>query len=214
MKTKILLFLTALMISLAGLYAQSSEYEKAMISTIAKLEEAKTADDYIAIANTFDRISAQNPKEIWPSYYSSYALIHNGFYLKELEKRDAIFDKVLAQLKKAQEMDPNNDELQVLQGYALMGKMIGDPATRGQKYSPMVAQSYGKALSMNPSNPRALAMMARWELGTAQYFGTKPTKSCGMAQGSLAIFKNAKMEGIKPSWGKDVAEEVLAACNE
>lgn len=194
------------------LNAQSPQYMKAMGKAMGEMQKAESASDLQKVANTFDRISAQAPKEYLPKYYSALNLIHQSFRTKGIADKDAIITEALERVESAQEMSPGNDELEVLNGYALMAKMVADPQTRGQQLSPAIMQSFGKAMGMNPNNPRATAMMARMELGTAQFFGSEPTKACGLAQKSLGQFDAEKPSGFEPSWGKNQAEEILQSC--
>jgi len=105
-------------------------------------------------------------------------------------------------------------ELEVLRGFALTAKLVVDPATRGQQYGPMIARHYGKAMQMDPKNPRAVAMMARNDLGMAQFFGSDPAAACAMAQRSIALFDTETPAGFEPRWGKNVAMEVTATCKQ
>ncbi len=194
------------------LNAQSPQYMKAMGKAMGEMSAAKSADDLQKVANTFDRISTQAPSEYLPKYYAALNMIHQSFRTKDLAERDAMLDGALERVKTAQEISQGNDELEVMNGYALMAKMVADPQTRGQKYSPMIMQSFGKAMGMNPNNPRAAMMMARMELGTAQFFGAEPTKACGLAHKSMGLFESEKPEGFAPSWGKEQAEEILGSC--
>ena len=211
MKTKLFLIAVALL-SLNHCFAQDGAYQKAMGEALVKLSKAESPDDLMSVSNAFDRIAMQKEGDLWSNYYAALAKIRSSFSIQDVAKRDALLDGVLKDLSAVQEHHPNNSELEVLRGYALMSKMVIDPASRGQQYSPMVAQSYGKAIAMDQENPRAMAMMARWELGTAQFFGSETTKPCGMAQQSLKLFEKDQPSGFEPGWGQDIAQEVLAAC--
>jgi len=211
MKTKLFLIAIALL-SFNFIIAQGGAYEKAMGEALANLSNAESPDDLNSVSNDFDRIAMQAEGDLWSNYYAAFAKIRSSFSIQDVEQRDMLLDNVLERISKTQEKHPQSSELEVLRGYALMSKMVVDPASRGQQYSPMVAKSYGKAMSMDQTNPRALAMMARWELGTAQFFGAETTKPCGMAQKSLELFEQDEPKGFEPRWGREVADEVLAAC--
>ena len=213
MKNLFFLFVFVLL-TFQNAFSQEGAYVQAMSKALSGLSEAHSADELLASANTFDRIAMQKEGDLWSNYYAAFAKIRSSFTMSKLEERDALLDAELARITSLQASYPNNSELEVLRGYALMSKMVADPASRGQKYSPLVAQSYGKAMELDQSNPRAMAMMARWELGSSQFFGAKPTKSCGLAQKSLELFQSDLPEGFEPRWGREVAEEVLQACAE
>jgi hypothetical protein len=213
MKTIITSF-ALILITLTGAQAQSG-YEKAMGKAMAEMEAAKTPDEMLAVANTFERISQKASDRYLPHYYAALNLLNYNWTINDPVKRDEIIDRALEEVKKAQKLVPGNDEVEVLNGYGLMAKMTVDPANRGQSYSPAIMQSFGKALSMNPENPRAMIMMAQMELGTAQYMGTETTKACEMAKKGMALIaEKEQRDDFEPSWGKESAERILQSCND
>lgn len=211
MKKSILSFLV--LFTSICLFAQNGAYQKAMGEALGQFGQAKTAEDLHATANTFERIATQAKKEMLPHYYAALVLINSSFQMQNATERDQVIDRAMDHVEKASALSPNNDELEVLNGYGLMARLVVDPNSRGQKYTPMVMQSFGKAMSMNPNNPRASALMARQQFGTAQFFGSDPSSACGLAQQSIPLFDAEEPQGFEPSWGREVAESVLAACS-
>jgi tetratricopeptide (TPR) repeat protein len=211
---KNLMLTITLLLAVIIVNAQNSAYQKAMQKAFAEMEAADSAEEIQAVANTFERISQKAEGEYLPHYYAALSLLNYNWYLQNPTERDKVIDQALEHVKKAQELAPQDDEVEVLHGYGLMAKMTVDPMNRGQSYSPRVYQSYGKALAMNPQNPRAMTMMAQMELGTAQHFGTEPTKACELANQSIPLFEaETKTDDFQPTWGIDMAREILANCN-
>ena len=95
-----------------------------------------------------------------------------------------------------------------------MAKLSVNPAIRGMLLTPKVNAQFGKAMEMDPQNPRAAAMLARMKYGTAQFFNSSTEESCALAERSLALFNEESKtnRGINPSWGKGIAEGLLKAC--
>lgn len=93
-----------------------------------------------------------------------------------------------------------------------MAKMVVDPQSRGQKYSPMIMKSFGKARSINPGNPRAVIMMARMQYGSAQFFGTGVEEACALAQQGKDMLDKENAVGFEPQWGAHEADDVLKNC--
>ena len=208
--TLLILFATVLSLS-----AQDGAYEKAMKKALAEMEVAQSPDAMLAAANTFERIGQKATDKYLPSYYAALNLLNYNWTLQDPAQRDEVIDRAMEQVKKAEAISPNNDEVEVLNGYALMAKMTVDPMNRGQSYSPRIMQSFGKAMAMNPKNPRAKIMMAQMEIGTAQFMGTEPTKACELARQGAELLKNEKpSDGLQPTWGMDSAEEILKGCDQ
>lgn len=210
MKNQILVLV--LFLSTLALHAQDPAYQQAMGQAMGAFAEAQTAEDFNTSANTFARIATASEGEYLPDYYAALSLIIESFYLQDGGERDQLADKALLHIEAAEAISPKNVELEVLRGHALTAKMVVDPATRGQKYSPMIARHYGKAMQMDPQNPRAMALMARNDQGMAQFFGSDPAAACAMAEKSIALFDAETPNGFEPRWGKDVAMQVSGAC--
>jgi hypothetical protein len=184
-----------------------------MKKALAEMEAAETPEAMLAAANTFERIGQKATDEYLPNYYAALNLLNYNWTLQDAAKRDEVIDRAMEQVKMAQQLAPGSDEVEVLNGYALMAKMTVDPMNRGQSYSPRIMQSFGKAMAMNPANPRARIMMARMEIGTAQFMGTEPVKACELARQGAELLKNEKpSDELQPTWGMETAQEILRNC--
>lgn len=193
--------------------AQDSSFYKAMEKGLQMMQENKSLVDNQKTANLFDRISEKENQEWLPLYYSGLSHIYMSFSDSlNLNQRDGFLAKAKERAQKAADLSENNVEIVVLLGYIDMARLSADPGSRGPSLSPVVMQTFGKALGMDPSNPRALVMMARMEYGMSQFFGSGTEKACGMAAQSLASFSNHISAGIEPSWGKDIAEQMVNSC--
>ena len=174
--------------------------------------QAETADDFNEAANAFSRIADVSKDEYLPDYYAALTQIIESFYLTDAGKRDEIIAQAQEHIAKADALSPGNDEVEVMKGYALMAKMVVDPQSRAQQYSPMIMQSFGKARAMNPNNPRAVILMARMKYGNDQFFGKKPTEACTLAKQGKDLLDKETVEGFQPHWGAYSVQEILAAC--
>ena len=94
-----------------------------------------------------------------------------------------------------------------------MIRLSVDPATRGAQYAGLASSSYDKAIALNGNNPRALALMAQLQFGTAQFFNQPPTEACRNAAKALTLFNSEQSENpIAPKWGKGMTEEMVKNC--
>jgi len=213
MKNSVLLFLTLTLSISSYSNALAGNYKEAMKTALSQLDSAKTQEDFQAAANTFERIAKAEPKEWLPLYYSGLTYIYLGFD-KSLpaEQRDLYLDQALEHANAANELSENNVEIAVLMGYLKMARLTVNPAERGAYMSPQVSASFQKAVAMDPQNPRALILLARWKYGTAQYFNSSTEEPCAMAAKSISLFNGEPQEAISPHWGKSIAENMLKAC--
>ena len=210
-------FLTLAFIIFFIAFAQASD--PAFIAAMQKqLEAKKTITNFEqsqTVTNAFLRIAEASETEWLPFYYAALLKTEAAFRF-DIDK-DKSLDEALELVKKADNIAPGNSEITALNGYILMGKLSLDPAGRGQSMSPQAMQLFGKAINLDRENPRAVSLMARMELGMAEFFGSGPEKACGMARMSMDLYKKEESkitdEYILPTWGKAQAEEITSNCN-
>jgi hypothetical protein len=211
--------LVSILLALVSLWADASDeaYIKAMQQRIHQLYQAQTIAELQDAANSFTRIADLNPDEWLPPYYIAVAYAQMGFRSAEnVQVRDRYFSMAKANIEEAAALSPDNSEVVAMMGFVTMGELSLDPGSRGQHLSPLAMQTLGKAIELDPKNPRALVMMAQMELGAAQFFGQGPEKACNWLNRSLEAFAqeaNGTTAGdIQPRWGSVMAEQMKAHC--
>jgi hypothetical protein len=213
---KYTLIIALSLIGILNLMAYDSAYVKAMKSQLLEFNKAQTAEEFQSVANSFTRIAEMNSAEWLPNYYAAYALTTAGFRTEGTKEKDAFFKQAQDHVDKAIDKNGENSELVAMKGYALMGELAVDPASRGQQMSGLVMNTFGTALSYNPKNPRAMILMAQMQQGTAKFFGQGPEKACGMAKTSLQLFELeagiVDEDSLAPKWGKELAERMTDQC--
>jgi len=203
-----LVFLTAIVAE-----AQTA-YEKSMKAALEQLfSQNRSKDDLIGVANKFERI-AQAEKDKWqPVYYASLAYSWLATEEGTLEQKDARIDQSRKLIDQGLVLSPGNVEFVTMQGYTDMLSLSFDAGTRGQSMSTRVFSSFGKAMKIDPKNPRAQLFMAQMQYGTAQFFGQDTAPICEMFQSALNSFNNTEEKGdFSPTWGKGMAEQMVKNC--
>ncbi len=211
---KSILTIASLFMWITFAIAADPAYEAAMQKQINAMKSIPDLETSKEVINGFIRISEAKNEEWLPLYYAAYNQIITAFRFDV--NKDQYLDQALDLVKRANQISPDNSEITALHGFAIMGKLSIDPASRGQELSPQAMQLFGKAINLDKENPRAVTLMAQMELGMAQFFGSGPEKACGMARMGLELYKKeeAKITDvyILPTWGKKDAEEVLSNC--
>ncbi|MCU0420014.1 MAG: hypothetical protein MUC38_10205 [Cyclobacteriaceae bacterium] len=207
------LFVTFLLFVALVAQAHDKKFEEAMAKQIQHVYTAEKTEALQAATHALDRI-AQAEKSRWePLYYAAFGYVMMANREPEAAKKDGYLDQAMERIRKAAEASPNNSEITALEGFAHMIRVTVDPATRGQQYSALSMQAYGKAIQQDPGNPRALALMAQMQYGMAQFFKSSTAEACTMAQKALALFEGAKSESpLTPAWGRGMTEGLLAQC--
>jgi len=190
------------------LLSAQTNYEKGMQKAFELWETNPTE-----ASNLFERIAKAEPDNWLPSYYAAQVIILNSF--GEADK-----DKLTAQLAKAQDLvndatviSKDNPEIMVLQALLHTAWVAYDGATYGMLLSGKVVALYQQAEKIAPNNPRVVLNKAEWAMGGARFFGQDTAPFCKDVEHALELFANFKPESpFHPSWGKERAEQVLAAC--
>ena len=210
MKTITLLFAMALGLSS---WANDNKYLESMTKTIEAVYKAQTIEEIQSAVNALDRIAIAEKTKWEPYYYSAFGNVMMANREKDAVKKDGYLDLALASVEKARAIKEDESEVVAMEGFIHMIRLTVDPATRGQQYSMMSMQAFGKSLGLNPENPRALSLMAQMQLGTAKFFNTPPTEACDTLTKALEKFETYKSENpLAPVWGKGMTEELKKNC--
>jgi len=210
MKTITLLFAMALGLSS---WANDNKYLESMTKNIEAVYKAQTIEEIQSAVNALDRIAIAEKTKWEPYYYSAFGNVMMANREKDAVKKDGYLDLALASVEKARAIKEDESEVVAMEGFIHMIRLTVDPATRGQQYSMMSMQAFGKSLGLNPENPRALSLMAQMQLGTAKFFNSPPTEACDTLTKALEKFETYKSENpLAPVWGKGMTEELKKNC--
>jgi hypothetical protein len=194
-------------------FANDNKYAETMQKNINTVYTAQTIEELQAVTNTFERIASAEKTKWEPYYYTSFGYVMMANLEKDGAKKDAYLDLAFAAVNKAKEIAPHESEVIALEGFNYMIRLTVDPGSRGPQYSGLSMQTYGKALALNPENPRALVFMAQMQYGTAQFFGSSTAEACATLAKSLEKFSTFKSgNSLAPAWGQSVAEGMKEQC--
>jgi hypothetical protein len=185
-------------------------YSKGMQAGFSHWKEGNNTE----ASNIFERISAAEMDNWLPHYYVAQVNTSASFGEQDTEKLKQHLDKAQEFVDLAKAISPYNPEIIVLQAMVHTAWIAFDGAAYGMMLSGKVAVLYAKALQLAPENPRVVFSKAEWDMGSAKYFGKDTAPYCADVVRSLELFNTFKPESeLHPTWGRERAEEVLAACN-
>lgn len=204
MKTTITILFTVLFLLAQG---QESQYQQAMQKALNELNQATTADNFIAVANTFERISTAECGEWLPLYYAAYACIVPSFEMTDASQKDQYLDKAQLFLNKAFKIAPEESELFALQAFLYPGKIMVDPMNRGPEYMGKIYEALDKATQLNPENPRPYFLRAVTTLNMPVEFGGGPAVAKPIFETAKEKFESFQpATPLHPNWGKEQNE--------
>lgn len=202
------LIIIALLVITSFTQAQTN-FEKGMTKAF-ELWQANKTDD---AENMFERIAKAEPKAWLPNYYIAQLNSIKSWSTKDATILKAQLDKAQNHLDLAMTKSENNAELLIMQAQILTNWVAFDGMTYGMKYGAKISELYGKALALEPTNPRATFCKADWEMNSAKYFGKDTAPYCKDIEASIILFDTFKPERkFYPNWGKERAVQVAASC--
>ena len=211
MKTTLLSLTIAMLASTT--MASDVKYTETMVKNIDLVYKAETNEELQLAVNLFDRIGSAEKNKWEPFYYAAFGYIMMANREKEPSKKDSFLDQAKIEIDKATAITSDESEIVALEGFINMTRVTVDPATRGQQYSGLAMQAFGRALTLNPENPRALALMAQMQFGTASFFNSSTVEACttlAKADEKFTSFKTSNLLG--PQWGKGMVEGLKSQC--
>lgn len=212
MKTLLALILSFTVIT--GTLADD-KYESAMKKNLDKIDECTTFNDYIKLANNFERIALAEADKWLPYYYTSFMYVLASYTDSVKEMKDGYLDKALQFVNNADSLQPNHSEIYTLKGMLAQARMQIDPMSRWQKYGGEAQSNFQKAIEADTLNPRPEYLIGVGVYYTPQQFGGGPDKAKPILENSLRKYEQFVPENdLMPVWGKQMVEEILKQIGE
>ena len=210
--TLISLFLISMGYSPSQLF-NDDKYSEAMAKNINTVYTAESISSLQTAVNAFERIGLAEKTKWEPYYYAAFGYIMMATREQTSKTKDAYLDQADKNIGKAAAIKPNDAEIISLEGFVHMIRISVDPASRGQQYSALGSRAFGKALSIDSENPRALALMAQMEFGTAQFLSSSTAQACATNDIALQKFATFKSDNpLAPQWGRAIADDLKSKC--
>lgn len=194
-----------------GLNAQT-KYESAMQNGFSKMKDGKTADDMSAVASFFERVGDAEKTQWLPYYYAARNYTIAAFMNPTADK-DKAAEKVKDLIAKAEAIEKANAEIFCLKQQVAVMQLVVDPMSRWQSYGAVAAEAIAKAKAIEPNNPRPYLLEGQYLMNVPEAFGGGKAIAKKLFEKSVELFGNYKPASqLHPSWGKEQAEQLLAAC--
>jgi len=195
----------------SGVTFANDAYQNAMKQAIDKLFNSQTIQEYVDVANQFERISQIEKAEWLPLYYASFAYIMISFQEAENTKKDQYLDQAQKYLDQAMAIEPNESELYMLQGFLYPSRINIDPINRGMALVGKMNAALDKSLELNPDNPRVYYLRATITANMPEAYGGGAARALPLYQKAAEKFQSFKPKTeLSPNWGKEMNDAELA----
>jgi hypothetical protein len=201
--------ITTIALFVVAIATAQGQFEQGMGKAFQLWGEGKNTE----ASAMFERIAAAEPNSWLPNYYVALVNTTTAFGTKDKEQINSLLTKAQNALDVELIKSPDNSELIVLQALIHTAWVVYDPMTNGQKLSGTILELYGKAIALDPNNPRAVAGKAEYEIGGAKFWRTDTKSMCAQIEKAIGLFATFKPEtAFSPKWGLERAEEVYKTC--
>jgi|GEM_PF-321329 hypothetical protein len=204
---KLIIILSVLLLGLFCPAKGQTNYETQMKLALEEFSEAQQFEQLDSVAMHFDEIAVKHPDNWLPLYYSMLSKTLQAF---EMNKKQAI--EVSNEMEKDYDLlltlDPDMSEALTLRGFFRTIKLDKDPQTYGMVLPSAIIYDYNEAILLNPENPRALYMLAYFNIRSAPFYGKDPKQYCPMLNEAKQLYsKESKV--LEPTWGEEHLDEII-----
>ena len=195
-------------------FAQSEKYTNAMKKNIALLDSAfAKPDNFLSMANTFERIGTTEKTEWLPFYYAAYCRVNYAFMQKDPSGNDPIAEKATALINTADSLQPNNSEISCVKSMIASVQMLVNPQQRFMQYGAASQKELQKAMQQDPANPRPYMLKGQSLKYTPEQFGGGCKNAMPQLEIAMEKFTSFKaVSEIYPSWGKSYTGDIIKQC--
>ena len=210
---KIILFSIISIFSLSTM-AQSEKYVGAMKKNITLLDSAfAKPDNFLSLANTFERIGTSEKTEWLPFYYAAYCRVNYAFMQKDPSGNDPIAEKATALINVADSLNPNNSEISCIKSMIASVQMLVNPQQRYMQYGAASQKELQKAMQQDPANPRPYMLKGQGLKYKPEQFGGGCKTAMPQVEIAMEKFNSFKpVSEIYPNWGKSYTESMIKEC--
>lgn len=209
------LFLSIMIIAVSlSANAQNEKFTKAMAANIIKLDSAKSADDFLSVSASFERIGNAEKNQWLAYYYAAYTQVLYGFVKQDATAYDNIADKAETLLNKADSLEKNNSEVSCIRSMIATLHLLVNPYQRYMEYGATSGQALADAMKQDPANPRPYFLQGQTLKNTPEQFGGGCKSAKPVLENAIKLYDAFKpASDLHPKWGRKPTEELLADCN-
>lgn len=191
------------------------KYDKEMKKNLQKISECKTPNDFIKLANNFERIASAEKDKWLPYYYSAFMYVLASYSDSSNTRKDIYLDKAVNFNNVADSLQPKNSEIYTLKGMIAQARMQIDPMNRWQKYGAEADRNFTEAMKIDTLNPRPEYLIGVGLFYTPKQFGGGPTTAKPVLERSFRKYEQFVPENdLMPAWGKEEVLQFLNQINE
>ena len=205
---KTIFILSAILVASSSFAQLPEKFVKAMEANVARMDTAKTVQDWVDITAAFERIAEAEKNQWLPYYYVALGNVMSGYmsigeiFGNNTEKTDPKADAAEKALQKAIILSKETSETWVIKKMIISLRMLGDVMSRAMTAMPEATAALETAKKLDPNNPRIYYLEGQDKYNTPEEYGGSKTEAKVLFEKSKDLFGKFKPESsIHPSWG-------------
>ncbi len=206
---KTIFILSAILVASVSFAQMPEKFVKAMESNVARIDTAKTLQDWVDITAAFERIAEAEKNQWLPYYYASLGYLMSGYmslgdnlFVNNTEKTDPKADAAQKALDKAISLSKESSETWVIKKMIISLRMLGDVMSRAMTAMPEATEALETAKKLNPDNPRVYLLEAQDKFNTPVEYGGSKEEAKKLFDKAKDLYATFKPESsIHPKWG-------------
>jgi len=204
------IFILAAILATSFSFAQMSEkFVKAMETNIARIDTAKTVQDWVDITAAFERIADAEKNQWLPYYYvalgnvmAGYMSLGDNLFGNNTDKTDPKADAADKALQKAISLSKETSETWVIKKMIISLRMLGDVMSRAMSAMQEANAALETAKKLDPNNPRIYFLEGQDKYNTPEQYGGSKDEAKVLFEKAKDLFGKFKPEtSIHPTWG-------------
>ena len=208
---KTIFILSAILVASFSFAQMPDKFVKAMEANIARIDTAKSAQDWVDITAAFVRIGEAEKNQWLPYYYVALGNVMAGtmslgdnMYGNNTDKTDPKADAAEKALNKAISLSRETSETWVVKKMIISLRMLGDVMNRAMTAMPEAAAALDNAKKLDANNPRIYILEGQDKYYTPEQYGGSKDEAKVLFEKAQKLFETFKPEtSIHPKWGKN-----------
>jgi hypothetical protein len=188
-----------LMILAASLLLTVNASSQTIEALAQKINRPLPVSELMTARAQLERLCTDSAANWLTFYYLAYADIELSFRVENADQK-------LQYIKEAQDYllkinDGDKSEVETLRGYAYFALMATNPGENGPRYAQDILACLGKALQINPDNPRAILINAIFKDNMYKSMGSQYKEFETDMNRCRELFAARDTSSVTPSWG-------------
>jgi len=193
-------------------YNKAENYNVEMRTSLQKLRNAKSLQNYQNAAQEMEQIAKKNKSKWIPYYHAAHAYIQAAFLTRDKTLIETFLNKAQPLIDQAKKLRPYDSEIITLQGLLYEAKTMIDPAKLSDEYLRKAVKEYDHARFIDKENPRPYYLIGRILYQLPGEYSNKES-ACKHFRNAADRFKTFKPKSeYSPNWGEVPNHNMLQKC--